>query len=72
MPMNEWVNPIAPVPGPFGPSCPLCGANLHGPFPSYDENNRVIQKTCCTRCTYISRVMSGFSSMKDADTATFK
>jgi hypothetical protein len=67
-----WENPTKPIPGPFGPTCPLCGANILGPFPAYDESNRVVQKTCCTKCSYIARAVSGFQSMKDADTAVFK
>ena len=73
MKTNTWVNPTKPITGamPY-PICPLCGGRINGPYPSYDENNHVVQKTGCIKCSYVAQLTTGFSTMKDADTAVFK
>lgn len=75
MKRNEWVNPTRPITN-MGPTpvCPFCQHRIQPLHPCYDENNHVVQRENCTntQCGYVSRQISGFTTMKDADTAVFK
>ena len=73
MKLSTWVNPNKPRTDVSPkPVCPICLHPLQQLHPCYDENNRVVQRENCTQCGYVAREISGFTSMKDADTAVFK
>ncbi len=69
---GAWENDMKPVNMGGALLCPLCQSEIIGPYSATLANNKIVQKTGCSRCAYVWKVAGGsFRTAFEANPVTF-